>query len=254
MKDQRSAAREKVRAMQEAQRRSERRQRSLIITSAVVVAALLVGLVVFAITRAQANQPDLANVVVPTGVSDTGGITAAGPAGAADQPVKVVEYLDYQCPACQQFDLTVGPYLKEQVAAGNIEVEYHPLGFLDNQSSTRYSTRSANAAYCLANDGRGDISEFSDTLYAEQPPEGGDGLPDADLVSAAKEAGASDAVEQCITSETHSGYVTQQTEAAQALQDGGQPLVQGTPTVLVDGKKVENSLPAVTAAVQAAQQ
>lgn len=252
--DQRSVAREKVRAMQEAQRRSERRQRSLIITSAVVVAVLLVGLVVFAVTRAQANQPDLAKVVAPTGVTDTGGISAAGPAGAADQPVKVVEYLDYQCPACQQFDLTVGPYLKEQVAAGAVEMEYHPLNFLGERgSSTQYSARSANAAYCLADDGKGDIEKFSDTLYAEQPAEGGAGLPDQDLVSAAKDAGASGAVEQCITSQTHTGYVEQQTKAATAPQDGKPATVQATPTVIIDGKTLQDtSLAGVTAAIQAA--
>ena len=255
--DQRSVAREKVRAMQEAQRRRERRQRSLIITSAVVVAALLVGLVVFAITRAQANQPDLAKVVVPPGITSTGGITAKGPAGAADQPVKVVEYLDYQCPICKQFDITVGPFLKEQIAAGAIEMEYHPINFLDKGgSTTRYSSRAGNAAYCTSANG-GDIMKFSDTLYAEQPPEGGAGLPNEDLVSAAKEAGASDAVEKCITSETYTGYVTQQNDRA-LKQTGDGPKIKGTPAVFVDGKEVgAGQLPTVQdmqAAIQAAQQ
>ena len=244
--------------MQEAQRRRERRQRSLIITSAVVVAVLLVGVVVFAITRAQANQPDLAKVVVPPGVSSTGGIPKAGPAGAADQPVKVVEYLDYQCPACQQFDATVGPYLKQQIAAGNVEMEYHPVNFLDRASSgTRYSSRAGSAAYCTATNG-GDIETFSDTLYAEQPPENGNGLPNADLVKAARDAGASAEVEQCITSETYTGYVTQQNDKAFGTTGDGLD-IGGTPAVFIAGKKVENasggppSLQDVQAAIQAAQ-
>lgn len=251
---QRGAAREKVRAMQEAQRRKERRQRSLIITSAVVVAAILIGVVVFAVTRAQANQPDLATVVVPPGITDTGGITKVA-AGTGTTPVKVVEYLDYQCPVCKQFDAQVGPYLKQEIAAGNVEMEYHPVNFLDPSSGgTRYSSRAGSAAYCTATNG-GDIEAFSDTLYAEQPPENGQGLPNARLVEAARDAGASAKAEKCIIGETYTGYVTQQNDQA-FKKTGDGPRIGGTPAVFVDGKQIAPeglpTLDQVKAAIDAA--
>lgn len=257
VKDQKSAAREKVRAMQEAQRRKDRRTRALIISAGAVVAAILITIGVFAITNVQqenaAKDANLSKVVEPAGVTDTGGITAAGPDGA-EPPVKVVEYLDYQCPACKQFDLAVGPYLKEQVAAGTVELEYHPVNFLNGQSGgTRYSSRSGNAAYCTATNG-GDIAAFSDTLYAEQPPEGGQGLPDEDLVKAARDAGASAEVEQCIADETYTGYVTQQNDEAFAKEADGGVGIGGTPAIFIDGKMLEdNSLAGVQAAIEAAQ-
>ncbi len=244
--------------MQEAQRRKDRRTRALIISAGAIIAAVLITIGVVAITNVQkddaAKGANLEKVVEPAGVSETGGIAAAGPDGA-QPPVKVVEYLDYQCPACAQFDLTVGPYLKEQVAAGAVELEYHPLGYLDQFSSgTRYSTRSANAAYCVAGSDGGDIVKFSDTLYAQQPPENANGLPDADLVKAAKDAGAGDDVEKCITSETHSGYVTEKSQETSELEDGkGQKLVQGTPTVVVGGDVVANpTIANVQAAIEGA--
>ncbi len=259
VKDQRSAAREKVKAMQEAQRRKDRRTRALIISAGVVVAAILVTVGVFAITGAReesaAQEAALSEVVVPAGVTDDGGIVATGPDDAGDAPVTVTEYLDYQCPACQQFDLTVGPYLKDQVDQGTVELEYHPVNFLDSMSSgTRYSSRAGNAAYCTVTNG-GDIVAFSDTLYAQQPPEGGQGLPDEDLVSAARDAGASEAVEQCIADETHTGFVAQQNEQAFASEADGGVGIEGTPAVFVNGELVENtSLAGVQAAVEAAQQ
>lgn len=248
--DQRSVAREKVRAMQAAQRRKERRQRSLIITSAIVVAAILVGVVIFAISSAQAGKPDLAKVVVPPGITKTGGITKA--VASASSPVKVVEYLDYQCPACRQFDAEAGPYLKQQIADGKIALEYHPVNFLDqNGSTTRYSSRAGSAAYCTAANG-GDIETFSDTLYAEQPPEGGQGLPNSRLVKAARDAGASAKVEKCITGETYTGYVTQQNDQA-FKKTGDGPRIGGTPSVFVDGKQVASpALANVKAAIDGA--
>ncbi len=256
-KDQRSAAREKVKAMQEAQRRKDRRTRALIISAGVVVAAVLITIAAVAITNVQqenaAKEANLGEVVVPPGATDAGGITVAGAAGAAQAPVVVQEYLDYQCPACKQFDLAVGPYLKDQVAQGSIELEYHPLGFLDQFSSgTRYSTRSANAAFCVAASDGGDIAAFSDTLYAEQPPENASGLPDEDLVRAATDAGAGEDVEQCITGETYSGYVADQSEKASEGSGDG-PKIDGTPTVIVDGDVVQNpTLANVQAAVEGA--
>lgn len=241
--------------MQEAQRRKERRQRATIITSAVVLGAILVGVVIFAVARAQANQPDLSKVVVPPGITETGGIVKPAADGGAAEPVRVTEYLDYQCPICQQFDAQVGPYLKQEIAAGNVEMEYHPINFLDNGgSTTRYSSRSANAAYCTAANG-GDIETFSDTLYAEQPEEGGEGLPDERLVQAARDADATAEVESCIADETYTGYVTQQNDLA-LKQTGDGPRINGTPTVLVDGEQIGDgafpSLEIVQAAVEGA--
>jgi protein-disulfide isomerase len=182
---------------------------------------------------------------VPAGVSLAGGVTV----GRAAAPVTLDLYEDPQCPVCAQFEAQVGPQIEKWVSAGTVKVHYHVISFLDSASTTKYSSRAANALYAAAGVSPTAFATLHQTLYAQQPAEGSAGLTEDELVQLAQRAGAGAAADQ-IRSGTYAGYVAKATE--QSSKDG----VTGTPTVKVDGKVVGTGAPTlqqVTAAVAAAQ-
>ena len=181
---------------------------------------------------------------VPAGVSLADGVTV----GQASAPVTLDLYEDPQCPVCAQFESQVGPQISKWVAAGTVKVHYHVISFLDSQSSTKYSSRAANALYAAAGVSPAAFATLHQTLYAQQPAEGSAGLTEDTLVQLAQQAGAGPASDQ-IRAGTYAGYVVKATD--RSSKDG----VTGTPTVKVNGGKALESptLEAVTAAVTAAQ-
>jgi len=63
-----------------------------------------------------------------------------------DGPVQVDAYIDFLCPFCRRFEVSSGPTLTALVTGHQIRIAYHPMNFLDQASTTRYSTRAAAAS------------------------------------------------------------------------------------------------------------
>jgi protein-disulfide isomerase len=239
------AARERAASMREAQARSERRRRAL--TQAGIgaaVLALVVGVgVAVQVQRDTVAGPDGA----PANTVDGGFGFATGPS-AAKATVTVFE--DFQCPACKVFESVAGPSLKKLTSNGDARVVYRPIAFLDNASTTRYSTRSLNAAACAADAGA--FGRMHETLFANQPAENTAGLTDDRLIELGRQAGVSgDTFSNCVKDKR---YLRWTKDATDASSKAG---VSGTPTVLVNGKQVKGAqgLPTgadIEAAVQAA--
>jgi protein-disulfide isomerase len=223
-------------------REKRRRQARWISVTAVVllVAAGLVGFFVY-----ESNKSS--NVATPAAATNDGG-TNAGIFVAGDGPVTVEVYLDFLCPHCKDFETTVTPTIDQLLANHKIKLVWHTLNFLDPDTSTKYSTRAANAAACASDAGAGMLKAFGQALYANQPAEGSAGLSDDQLMDLAGTVGLnSPEFAQCLRGQKYSPWVDQVTAAA--LQRG----VQGTPTVYVNGTIVPNPTPEnLTAAVAAA--
>jgi protein-disulfide isomerase len=245
----REAARQRIaqkRAAEAAARaRAERRRRRVL---AGITAAVVVVIAVVVAIAVQANRTSVsANAAVPANTIDNGTVISVGTSTA---PVTVDLYEDLQCPNCKAFEDTNAATLASLVAAGTVQAHYHPMAFLDNSTNNRYSTRALNAAAAVLNAaGPTAYQKFHDLLYANQPPETGTGLTDAQLISYAAQAGASGpTVQQQINDLTYGDWVKNETD--QASKDG----VTATPTVLVDGKKVADiSNAGFTQAITAAQ-
>ncbi|MHA6627388.1 thioredoxin domain-containing protein [Pseudonocardia sichuanensis] len=200
---------------------------------AVVVLVLFAAAVGFGVYRAQADASDGA---FPAG-ADAAGVVV----GRADAPVTIDLYLDFQCPACAQYEQAAGATLDELVASGRARVVYHPVAYLDRFSSTRYSSRSSAAAGCAAD--AGVLPRFTRLLYAHQPPEGGAGLPDDQLVALGQEAGGGPEFAACVQEARYAGWTRSVTDTAS--RSG----INHTPTVLVDGQEITRSAEALRAAV-----
>ncbi|HEU4349855.1 MAG TPA: thioredoxin domain-containing protein [Actinoplanes sp.] len=238
MSDKRAAARRIV-AQQKA--REKRRAVTLWTSVSVVLVLVIAGLIGWAV-RAGQEQDTAGTVATPPSAVDGG---TAFPVG--DGPVVIDTYEDFLCPVCRQFENSAGPTLQQLVSAGTVTVRYHPIAILDHLSNgTRYSTRAAAASAAAADGGK--FSEYHKVLFDSQPPEGSDGLSDAQLIELGRTVGLTDqAFADAITGKKYLSWTTKVTEEASARG------VTGTPTVLVAGRQLPNPTPdALKQAVEAA--
>jgi protein-disulfide isomerase len=156
--------------------------------------------------------------------------------------VRVDAFIDFLCPFCRRFELSSGKALASLVADGRVSLAYHPMNFLDEASTTNYSTRAAAASGCAADRRR--FAEYAHALFVNQPPEGGAGLSDTELAGLGRAAGLADAAfAACVSDAPYLDWPPYVTAHATALG------VNATPTVLVDGTVVRPDAPAITAAV-----
>jgi protein-disulfide isomerase len=159
-----------------------------------------------------------------------------------DGPVRIDAFIDFQCPFCRRFELASGPALAGLVADELASLVYHPMNFLDAASTTRYSTRAAAASGCAAD--RDQFMDYAHALFVNQPPEGGPGLSDAELIRIGLAAGLSDpSFATCVSAGTYLDWPPYVTELATAAG------VSATPTVLVAGVVVRPEPQIITAAV-----
>jgi len=157
-------------------------------------------------------------------------------------PVTVDAYIDFLCPYCRAFEQASGAGLDQLIADRAITLVYHPMAFLDDASTTRYSSRAGAASACAADGGQ--FLAYARVLFQNQPPEGGAGLPDDELIALAAAAGlAGPDFGDCVRSGL---YLPWPDWVTQSAAERG---VEATPTVLVNGAQVA---PDVTSIARAA--
>ncbi|GLK17185.1 DsbA family protein [Herbiconiux flava] len=256
----REAAREKAKQLREEQRKKEVRNRAILISSlSVVVIAIIVGVALVIVSTIRPAGPGPQNMASDGIQIGTGFVAETTPALAAgEDPVPTVNdpasgtvdirvYLDYMCPYCGQFEATNNTQLGEWIESGAATVEIHPLSILDRSSlGSKYSTRSANAAACVANYSPDQFWDYNSLLFQNQPAENTEGLDNQKLKDLAGEAEvtAQGDIESCIDDTTFRGWVADSTSRALEgpLPDTDEAKVTGTPTVLVNGEKYTGSL------------
>ncbi len=256
----REAAREKAKQLREEQRKKDTRNRVILISSlSVVVVAIVVGIVLVITSTLRPAGPGPANMASDGIQIGTGFVAATTPAleAGADPVPTVVDpasgavdirvYVDYMCPYCGQFESTNNAQMGEWITSGAATVEIHPLSILDRSSlGTKYSTRAANAAACVANYAPDQYWAFNGLLFSNQPAENSEGLDNDTLKSLVGEAGVTDqsAIDSCMDDKTFNGWVADATSRALEgpLPGTDNLAVTGTPTVLVNGQKYSGSL------------
>ena len=153
-------------------------------------------------------------------------------------------YVDYLCPFCGDFERANGEQMEALIESGAATVEIHPIAILTARSAgTQYSLRAANAAACVADAAPDSFWAFNSSLFADQPAEGSEGLSDEQLISLAGTAGAT-GVEDCIEDRDFAGFVQSATDRARTGPLPGSTVanVEGTPTILVNGRLYTGSL------------
>ena len=197
------------------------------ISVGVVVALVVVaGLVIWMNTASTApgEAPKASNINAETGAIAVG-----------NGPDELATYIDFMCPICNQFEQLYGETISGLIDDGSITLSIHPISILDRSSQgTKYSTRAANAMYCVAVSDAEASLPFMQAMYKNQPQEGSTGLTDQQILDIAKGVGVTD-IDHCVNSGTYSDYVTAMTEKT-PVKPGASGI--GTPTVLLNGEFV----------------
>ena len=253
---QREAARAKARELREKQQANEKRNKIAIQVGVIVGVLAIVGVIVFALS----TSPKVTTGLTPTkvGIFNTGGVkvgtdlkaftttstpTATPTPGATTSAVPNIRiYLDYQCPFCQGFEQANGPQISDWVSKGTATVEIHPISFLDANSQNHYSSRAANAAYCVAENSPDTFYKYNAFLFANQPAEGSSGPDNNTLYQDAVDQGATnlDVIKKCIDADSYGKWIADNTTSligAGKTIPGTKLNLTGTPFVMVNDRQ-----------------
>lgn len=148
--------------------------------------------------------------------------------GSADAPVVVVEYGDYQCPACGRFASEVKPKIEEEfVNSGQVRFVFRNFQFIGEESQW-----AAEAAECANEQGK--FWEYYEKLYSSQSGENVGAFQKANLERFAADLGLqTEQFNQCLASGKYADKVKAETLEAQNLG------LRSTPSLIVNGELVD---------------
>ncbi|MFP7762064.1 DsbA family protein [Marisediminicola sp. LYQ134] len=250
----REMARNKARALREQQRKKERRGKFLLQGGIIVGLLAVVAIVTIVVVGSiRPPGPGPANMASDGIVIGEGFTAVTTPALAADEepvttavdpesdviPIEV--WVDYQCPFCADFDSANKELLETLLQEGAATIEIHPVAILDRASAgSRYSTRAANAAACVASYSPDRFWAFDGLMFENQPAEGETGLTDEQLIEITRDAevDAPTVISECIDDLEFENWVDASTERATAdeslFNEDGNFV---TPTIFVAGER-----------------
>ena len=157
---------------------------------------------------------------------DTTGISAESskpihPQTSANAAVTILEYADFQCPACRNASAIIDPVIQQYGSQVRFEYRHFPL-----QSIHRYAIDAAQASECAADQGK--FWEFTKLAFEKQPE-----LNRASLYAWAEQLGLeADLFDRCLRSGIKRNAVIADYESGVALG------VDSTPTFVVNGQIV----------------
>ncbi|MDH2428557.1 thioredoxin domain-containing protein [Sphaerisporangium sp. TRM90804] len=226
------SARERIKAEREKERKQQRHRRLLTLLVAGVVA---VAVVAGGWWYVQSGRSELATgQLAPITIQSDGSVVMARP-GVQKPLIEVYE--DFQCPACKAFEQVSSPTLKNLAAEGQAKVVYHPITIFSDEPTRGNSLRAASAARCVP-DGKQWMA-YHDRLFAGQPSETTPGFKVDDLVKWGEEAGVTaPGFASCVTTQKNAKA---QADYSKKVLDSG-VITQGTPTLRLDGKEVDNNV------------
>ncbi len=255
----REEAREKARSIREQQKQLEKRNRALTRGIIALGSIAIIGIVAIILTstlRDPASGPlNMRSDGIVIGESFAAVETAATRPG--QQPVPTVRdpdsesiaielYVDYFDPLGAAFEEANGDQITTWLENGAASLEVHPLAILDRVSQgTKYSTRAANAAACVANFSPNQFYGFHTRLLSAQPDENGSGLTDKQLVALTIKAQVSEStkIRGCIEAQTFASWVSDARDRALTgpIPNSDVSAISSTPTVIVNGQKYEGA-------------
>lgn len=243
--EQREQARARAKQLREQKASADKRKRSLTIGLVALVVVGLVGGISYAvIATSSSSSTNSANAKkVPANVTAQGGVLLGKDFSVVTpEQAKTIDhiviYQDYQCPICQMFENPNANQIGSWIKSGQAVVEYHPISFLDGHSLNSYSSRAANAAFCVANSQPAKFFDVNTALYANQPAENTSGPSDSQIKDTLRSVGVdvNSEINECIDQKRYSKFIDNKTaEAFSTPAVTGTDIPTGTPDVLVNG-------------------
>jgi len=180
---------------------------------------------------------------VQTQTDKTGGGTKAAKAyvdvplrdspvlGKDDAKVTIVEFADFQCPPCATFQFGAGAAIFDQyIKKGLAKLVHKHFPLLGEESfAAAYASECANE--------QGKFWQYHDYLFDQQTKAAGENsgtFSASNLANYAEQVGLNkDLFTLCLDSEKYKDRI------ARDVQDGKDAGVTGTPTIFINGKKIE---------------
>lgn len=189
---------------------------------AILLAIALLFIGIFAFTKSKSGTPDGGN-------SNQSAQTSNHTVGAGNKKVTLVEYGDFQCPACKSFY----PVVKQVKEAYGDDIKFQFMHFPLTQihPNAMQASRSAEAA-----GNQGKFFEMHDLLYENQDQWSQSSNPTSTFESFAEQLGLN-------MDQFKSDVISAKTLAViNADQKSGQALgVESTPTFVINGKKLDKN-------------
>jgi protein-disulfide isomerase len=214
----------------EAERQKKMTRRLIWITIA-CVAAIIAALIVF---KPKAPSIDIAYDNLPV-------------LGNKNAPVKIVELGDYKCPSCQYFSQQIAPQLKKDyIDTGVASLYFMNFTFIGPDSVT-----AALAGQSIFHQNNDVYWKFYDAIYKNQGNEKVEWATPQFLTDLARKEALPidyDKLQLEINTKKYQNELDQQNAFARKNQ------VSSTPTLFINGKKLDNSMDynAVKAAIESA--
>ncbi|MFJ3034475.1 DsbA family protein [Curtobacterium pusillum] len=265
--ERRAHARDLARERAAAEKRRKRRNKWFLqggIGLGIVAIAAIVAIVVVNVNNANTVSATGPKNMATGAIQFTGGdgkvtpvttkaVTAKGtpsavPTSNSDGAVAVTEYVDWACPVCKQFEAAYADQILDKVKSGDATLAIQPVSILDRSyQSSRYASRAANAAMCVANYAPDKFLDVQTQFFDNQPEEGTKGLTNAEIAKLVKAGGATGSnVSECLSSEQFKGWVTRSTSLVTSNPDLQGTQGFGTPTIVVNGKRVDTLTDVIT--------
>ncbi|OZF49325.1 DsbA family protein [Rhodococcus sp. 14-1411-2a] len=225
--------------------RSTRRRDIWLLGIAVLVAAVLVGVLVVGMD--DGDEPEATSGASTSAEPGMGATPATGPLGdlsrravddpmalgAVDAPVVMIAFSDFRCPFCAQFSRETEPQLIDRyVDEGTLRIEWRDLPIFGEQSFDAARAGRAAAA-------QGKFWEFTHAVYADAPETGHADLTIDALEAYAQQAGVPD-MERFTADATGTSFdsaITTDSDEAQSLG------IPATPAFSVNGDPVLGAQP-----------
>ncbi len=138
--------------------------------------------------------------------------------GESGASVAVVEYADFECPYCGQYEREVYPQIsKDYIQTGKVKYFFRDLPIPMHP----HAMVAARAAHCAGEQGK--FWEMHDSLFAKQ-----NAIRDVDMPGRAQELGVDSAkFSECLSSDRYTAQINKGMEEAQKMG------IEGTPTFFV---------------------
>jgi protein-disulfide isomerase len=210
-------------------RQAQTRQRQLAVIGVIVVLAVaVVGWLIY-----QNSRPIGEYVTIPTQEYP---LASGKSMGQADAPITILVFSDFQCPFCGVLATSTEEQLIENfVNTGQARLEYRHFIVVDGNVGGSESRDAAEASECAAEQGQ--FWNYHNFVFGNQQGEGRGAFAERRLKAFAEAIGLDTAAfNACFDSNRYAGAV--RTDEALGTQMG----VTGTPSVFVNGYRMDNPL------------
>lgn len=151
--------------------------------------------------------------------------------GQPNAPVVIMEFADFQCPGCGEFARYSEPLLADHINAGTVRFVWYDYPLVEIHQNALLAARAGRCA-----NEQNQFWGYHDHLFGQQTRWADENNPVNQFIEYAEQAGLDrNAFAQCLRSDKY------QKEVSESRQLGGTLGVNGTPTLFVNGKRVQNT-------------